>query len=320
MDNGIKYSSSRKRRSRTASLDKRKARSGWIFVLPFILGLLLIYIPVIIDSFKYSLSSITYDQQIGNVVTFVGLENYQEALFEDTSYVRTLTSGIVDLIIDIPIIVIFSLFIAVILNQKVLGRAVFRTIFFIPVICATGIMGSIAAATQSFNDMMADQSQSINTGELSGGFTFGADMITDMFESMKIGTEIADYVIGAVNGISSIIERSGVQMLIFLAALQSISPAIYESCSIDGATTWETFWKITLPMISPMILVNSIYTVIDSFTSSSNKVMQYISGTYVENAPLSAAMAWMYFGIIILIVIAVAAVMKAYVFYQKRDA
>ena len=282
--------------------------------------MLLIYIPVIIDSFKYSLSSITYDTQIGNVVTFVGFENYQEALFEDTSYVRTLTSGIVDLIIDIPIIVIFSLFIAVILNQKVLGRAVFRTIFFIPVICATGIMGSIAAATQSFNDMMADQSQSINTGELGGGFTFGADMITDMFESMKIGTEIANYVIGAVNGISRIIERSGVQMLIFLAALQSISPAIYESCSIDGATTWETFWKITLPMISPMILVNSIYTVIDSFTSSSNKVMQYINKTYIEKSTLSAAMAWMYFGIIILIVALVAAVMKAYVFYQKRDA
>ncbi len=324
MDNGIKMSqprkTSRKRRSRTASLDKRKARSGWIFVLPFILGMLLIYIPVIIDSFKYSLSSITYDQQIGNVVTFVGLENYQEALFEDTSYVRTLTSGIVDLIIDIPIIVIFSLFIAVILNQKVLGRAVFRTIFFIPVICATGIMGSIAAATQSFNDMMADQSQSINTGELEGGFTFGAEKIAEMFESMKIGTEIADYVIGAVNGISSIIERSGVQMLIFLAALQSISPAIYESCSIDGATTWETFWKITLPMISPMILVNSIYTVIDSFTSESNRVMQYISGVYVEKQTLSAAMAWMYFGIIILIVALVAAVMKAYVFYQKRDA
>ena len=324
MDNGIKLSrprrTSQKRRSKTASLDKRKARSGWIFVLPFIIGLLLIYIPVIIDSFKYSLSSISYDTQIGNVVTFVGFENYQEALFEDTSFVRTLTSGIVNLIIDIPIIVIFSLFIAVILNQKVLGRAVFRTIFFIPVICATGIMGSIAAATQSFNDMMADQSQSINTGEIGGGFTFGADMITDMFESMKIGTEIADYVIGAVNGISRIIERSGVQMLIFLAALQSISPAIYESCSIDGATTWETFWKITLPMISPMILVNSIYTVIDSFTSSSNQVMQYISKTYIEKSTLSAAMAWMYFGIIILMVALVAAVMKAYVFYQKRDA
>ncbi len=324
MDNGIKVSQSRrtsqKRRSRAASLDKRKARSGWIFVLPFVLGMLLIYIPVIIDSFRYSLSSIKYDNSLGNVIEFVGLENYQEALFEDTSYVQTLMSGIVDLIIDIPVIVIFSLFIAVILNQKVLGRAVFRTIFFIPVICATGIMGSIASATQSFNDMMADQSQSINTGALDSGFTFGAEKITELFESMKIGTEIADYVIGAVNGISSIIERSGVQMLIFLAALQSISPAIYESCSIDGATTWETFWKITLPMISPMILVNAIYTVIDSFTSESNKVMQYITKVYEEKQTLSAAMAWMYFAIIILIVVVVAAVMKAYVFYQKRDA
>lgn len=112
-------------------------------------------------------------------------------------------------------------------------------------------------------------------------------------------------------------------MLIFLAGLQSISPAIYESCSIDGATTWETFWKITLPMISPMILVNAIYTVIDSFTSEANVVMNYISNWYstggTNGRVESAAMAWIYFAIIILIVIVVAAVLGAYTFYQRRD-
>jgi ABC-type sugar transport system permease subunit len=112
-------------------------------------------------------------------------------------------------------------------------------------------------------------------------------------------------------------------MLIFLAGLQSISPAIYESCSIDGATTWETFWKITLPMISPMILVNAVYTVIDSFTSSSNRVMKFISNMYSNGGPdgrvVSAAMAWVYFAIIILLVIVVSAILKAYTFYQRRD-
>ena len=136
------------KRRRAASLDKRKARGGYLFVLPFILGLILIYFPVIIDSFRYSLSSMTF-QDGAFKITFIGLDNYQEALFVDTSYVKTLMGGIQSLIVDIPAIVIFSLFIAVILNQKVLGRAVFRTIFFIPVICATGIMESIAAATTS---------------------------------------------------------------------------------------------------------------------------------------------------------------------------
>jgi ABC-type sugar transport system permease subunit len=142
-----------------------------------------------------------------------------------------------------------------------------------------------------------------------------------MFESMKIGTEITDFVVSAVSRISSIIDRCGVQMLILLAALQSISPAIYESCSIDGATTWETFWKITLPMISPMILVATVYTVIDSFTSESNQVMRYIEKIYneVNGNVLSAAMAWIYFAIVILIVLGVVAIMSAFVFYQRRD-
>lgn len=312
-----------KKRRKAVSLDKRKARSGWLFVLPFVLGLLLVYLPVIAESFRYSLSSMTFDSSAGFVIEFIGLENYQEALFVDPDFVQTLLSGIKGLLIDIPAIVIFSLFIAVILNQKVLGRAVFRTIFFIPVICATGIMGTIASVTSSYNEYYGDQSQSINTGQLES-FSINADMITMLFENMKIGTEISDVVISAVNGISSIIERSGVQMLIFLAALQSISPAIYESCAIDGATTWETFWKITFPMISPMILVNAIYTIIDSFTSESNVVMRYITNTYNTGGgeggqTVSAAMAWMYFGVIILIVLVVFLIMKAYIFYQRRD-
>lgn len=322
MDRKISMSrTSAPRRRRAASLDKRKAMGGWLFVAPFVIGLILIYLPVIADSFKYSLSSMTFDKTQGFVVEFVGLENYQEALFVDPSFVQTLISGIKNLIIDIPSIVIFSLFIAVILNQKVLGRAAFRAIFFIPVITATGLMGSIASASAAYDDYMMDQSSGITTGALETGFSFGVGNITRMFESMKIGTELTDFVVGAVGRISSIIDRCGVQMLILLAALQSISPAIYESCSIDGATTWETFWKITLPMISPMILVATIYTIIDSFTSEDNQVMRYINNVYNEAGGnvLSAAMAWIYFAIVIVIVLVVVAIMSAFVFYQRRD-
>lgn len=110
-------------------------------------------------------------------------------------------------------------------------------------------------------------------------------------------------------------------MLIFLAGLQSISPAIYEACKIDGATGWETFWKITFPMISPMILVNAVYTIIDSFTTESNTVMSYISGIAgKENGEvISTAMAWVYFLIVVLILAAVAGIMSMFVFYQRKD-
>lgn len=131
------------------------------------------------------------------------------------------------------------------------------------------------------------------------------------------------YIASAVAGISDIINRSGVQILIFLAALQSISPAIYESCEIDGATSWETFWKITFPMVSPMILVNAVYTIIDSFTTDSNSVMKVIENTYIssiENSKhISAAMGWMYILVMVALVGIVAAIFSAYVFYQRRD-
>ena len=110
-------------------------------------------------------------------------------------------------------------------------------------------------------------------------------------------------------------------MLIFLAGLQSISPSIYESAYIEGASSWETFWKITFPMISPMILVNGVYTVIDSFTRQSNTVMQFISDARDgENGQERAtAMAWVYFLIVLIMIGIVAGVISAFVFYQRRD-
>ena len=144
--------------------------------------------------------------------------------------------------------------------------------------------------------------------------------ITALLGNMVVGTELVEYVVGVVNNIFNIVNRSGVQMLIFLAGLQSISPSIYEACKIDGATGWETFWKVTFPMISPMILVNSIYTVIDSFTKADNSVMAYIQSYYNSKSPtVATAMAWVYFLIVVAIVAVVAALIKTFVFYQRRD-
>ena len=125
-----------------------------------------------------------------------------------------------------------------------------------------------------------------------------------------------------VNSIFDIVNRCGVQMLIFLAGLQSISPAIYESCQIDGASGWETFWKVTFPMISPIILVNVVYTIIDAFTSSSNTVMSYIETVYDKSNNgnvLSSAMSWFYFLLVIVIIAAAAGIISSVVFYQRRD-
>ena len=145
--------------------------------------------------------------------------------------------------------------------------------------------------------------------------------VTSLFRGMQIGAGIVTYVVTLVNDVYNIVNKSGVQMLIFLAGLQSISPAIYESCYIDGASAWETFWKITFPMISPMILVNAVYTVIDSFTSKSNRIMSYISNVYKGTGGMirATAMSWMYFLIVVAALALVAGVLSAYVFYQRKD-
>ena len=322
----LQGAAAKKKKSRKASsLDKRKARSGWIFVLPFLIGFVFVYFPILFDSIKLSFYEMNVLQGGGYQLIPVYFENYEEALLRNPDFVQTLVAGLGEMIFEIPAILIFSLFMAVLLNQKMAGRALFRAIFFIPVIVSTGIMESIEA--QNLMSDMVNEGSGINDGsqQMTGGNSIVSandiQSIAGLFSNMMVGSELALMVVDWVNNIFNIVNRSGVQMLIFLSGLQSISPAIYESCQIDGATAWETFWKITFPMISPMILVNAIYTVIDSFTTESNTIMTFIDSIYKQPGgdSLSSAMSWMYFLIVILIVAVVAAICSAFVFYQRRN-
>ncbi|MBE6558442.1 MAG: sugar ABC transporter permease [Ruminococcaceae bacterium] len=308
------------KKRKVASLDRKKARAGWVFVLPFVIGFAFVYLPIIWNSIWMSFHELKIITGGGYELIWAGLDNYQWALFEDPSFVQTLIAGLGELAFDIPAILIFSLFMAVLLNQKMVGRAAFRAIFFIPVILATGIMESIEG--QNILGTMMESGINDGSGGSASTEIVSAMDISRLFSSMKIGTELVTYVVDMINNIYDIVNRSGVQMLIFLAGLQSISPAIYEACRIDGATAWETFWKITFPMISPMILVNGVYTIIDSFTTDSNSVMSYINSVYqaTDGQVRSSAMAWMYFMIVVLIILAVVGIFSAFVFYQKRDA
>lgn len=300
-----------------ASLTERKARRGWFFVLPFVIGFLLIYLPIIIDSISFSFMSVDIKTNAqGESYTVVvkhGFEYYQK-LFKDSDFLKKLLDGVLQLCWEVPAVVIFSLFVAVILNQKMLGRAVFRAIFFVPVILSTGLLETITASRLSGDDI--DDGSGTNTAN---EFITAMD-VQALFKTMAIGREFVDKIVDLVNNVYDIVNFSGVQMLIFLAGLQSISPAIYEAARIDGASAWESFWKITFPMISPMILVNGIYTIIDSFTRQNNVVMRYITDdVYPTQKSLATAEYWVYFLIVFVIVAAFAGIVSAYVFYQRRD-
>ena len=311
------------KRRRNASLEKKRARAGYVFVLPFLLGVLLIYLPILIDSiwwsFNYS-KMVPIDGVQTEIYVPGGFKYYIEAFTVSPNFVSTLLNSVQQLLFEVPAIIIFSLFIAVVLNQKMLGRAAFRAIFFVPVIIATGLMDSINQA-----DLATGQTQSgidDGSGAAAGAGIINALDVQVLFQSMAIGGELVTYVVGLVNNIYNIINYSGVQMLIFLAGLQSISPSIYEACRIDGATGWETFWKVTFPMISPMILVNAVYTVIDSFTRSSNPMMAFIQSTIssgAEGPHQATAMYWIYFLVVLLIIGVVALIASTMVFYQRKD-
>jgi len=305
-----------------ASLDARKARAGYFFVLPFIIGIVAIYLPILIDSVWFSFNQV----RVGDTVTLtpVGLEYYKNAL-ADQNFKDALWSSLQTLLFQVPAILIFSLFIAVVLNQKMLGRAMFRAIFFVPVILSTGLIDDINAV-DSAQDMVDSSMDGVMSGtgqegSSSAGSLFSAMDIAVLLNYLPIGSSLVTFVVDLVNSVFDIVNYSGVQMLIFLAGLQSISPAIYEACQIEGATGWETFWKVTFPMISPMILVNAFYTVIDSFTRRTNAVMQRIDDLKKVSGISSemSAMSWIYFLLVFVIIAVVGGIVSSFIFYQRRD-
>ncbi len=324
--------SSKKKKRRGASLVEKKDRLGWIFILPFVIGFVFLYASVVFESISYSFAQYNVIPAIkggGYSLTFVGFDNFAKQLVATTgsegqTYIELIFTSFASQIIDVVIILMFSLFIAVLLNTKMPGRTVFRAIFFVPVVVGAGIIAKIDASASSILDSMASL-DGIDMGTSQGGQQ-ASGLVSSMdvemlLMSLGLGGSMTDMVVQLVERIYEIVNRSGVQMLIFLAGLQGISPSVYESCQMEGATAWETFWKITFPMISPMILVNAFYTIIDSFTAESNEVMQTIVGLSPDGVPSGgqSAAAWTYFGIVIVALGLVALVCKNFVFYDRKN-
>lgn len=300
-------------------LQRKKQLAGWVFVVPFLIGFAFYFLPVVVQSLIYSFSDIDAGDA-GMVTTWAGFKNFDYAFTKDTKFVQHLTESISTLLANTPSILIFSLFIAVMLNQKMRGRAAFRAIFFIPVIIATGMVDRADLNNAVMNNL--GNASEIETGALAASSQmFSLDDITELLSSLNFSVSLTGYVTSMVNNILDIVNQSGIQILIFLAGLQSISPSIYESAEIEGATGWECFWKITFPMISPMILVNLFYTIIDFFTRSSSTMMEYVHNLSFGKSLYgeASAMSWIYFACIAGILAVAAAIVGRFVFVQQRD-
>jgi len=280
----------------------RRELKGWIFVSLFIVGFLVYYLPVLIDAVRYSFSDLdTTGKQLS--VVFVGWEHYHYAFMVHPDFLKTLVSSMSQLGGEIGAVLIFSLFMATVLNQKMPGRALFRMMFFIPVVMATGVIEKYEAGNILMQQME-------NTAEMGSTAASGAIFDAEAFLSTLgvIDPSIVQFISSLSEGIYGIVQKSGVQLVIFLAGLQSISPSIYEGAKIEGASGWEIFWKITFPMLMPIIFVNTMYTIIDSFTRSSNAVVELITEIGFKNSNLEASTAMsLVYSIVVLVVLGLAA-------------
>ena len=294
----------------------RKNAIGYLFTLPVLLGILLIFLPALYHSFVYSTSSITI--RLDSVqLEHVGFQNYVEAFTQDVNFRVLLLSALRRTVTDTLVIVVFSFFIATVLNQKFRGRGMVRMIFFLPVLLSTGII----ASADSNSLMLSVFGSSSNTGTVPGAFTSsGFDILfslQDLMESIKLDPAFKNFLLNTVDNTYNIVNSSGVQILIFLAALQAISPSVFESARVEGATKWEEFWKITFPMITPMILVNIIYTIVDSFSNPQYGVLGYIQKlAFTDNKiGLASAFSWIYFIVVLMMLGIITAVISRRIHY-----
>ena len=286
---------------------------GYFFVLPFIIGFLAFTVYPLIQSMFFSFQDITYNMD-GYHTQPVGIEHYTYLLVKDPSYRLLLLNSLKDMLLNVPLIVFFSFFAANLLNQKFRGRLLARAIFFLPVILA-----SSSVLGMNVDAIMASASGGTGIGETARETVNLSMQMQTFLKSVNLPGGFTDYVISGVKRITTIISASGVQILPFLAGLQSVTPSQLEAAHMEGANSWEIFWKITVPIVSPILLVSTLYTVIDSFTANSNPVIQAVQGKYAGlQFGMGSAMSWLYILVVFLIIGLVYGLLSKVVFYQDN--
>lgn len=308
----------KKRKAR--NLRRRNAIAGYLFISPFIVGFLLFLVKPMIESFQMSLSKviIAASQKEGGTgfimerITTWKESNYYRAFFYDPDYKNRLVDSLKNMAIQVPAIIVFSFFIALLLNQEFKGRGFVRAIFFLPVILSSGVIVGL----EYNNTLMSGMKDVI--AESGDGFSITASLET-ILRTTGIGGKILDPVFKIIEGVYDVALASGIQIIIFISGLQTVSTSMYEAAKIEGCTAWESFWKITFPLVSSMILVNLVYTTVDFLMRTDNQVMDLITlkvNPQMEYG-LSAAMAWSYFAIVAAVLGILAAIISKKVYYYE---
>ena len=275
-----------KLKKKMKSIEDIKSSYGWLFISTWLVGVVLFFAIPVIQSFIYSFSQMTITEDGVNTV-WVGLKNYNYIINEHTDYLNWLSRSITNFVYSLPVIVLLSMVLALLLNQKFRGRLFFRALYFMPVIIATGVVIDLISG-MSGSDMA---SSSVNESVSGGMFS-----VQDIVAVLSLPAEVAEFVQKIISDIFNLIWNSGIQTVLFLAGLQSIPSTLYEASKVEGATKWEEFWFITFPMLSNVTLLVIIYTMVELFISNNNVVVAHVynlmrAAVYDE----TSAMMWFYF-------------------------
>ena len=281
-----------KKKQKIMTLKRKENLYGLWFLVPFYLGIIFFYFKPIAQSIIFSFNKVTVDIT-GYELDFCGWDNYNVMLNEDPYFKGNLITSVTELLWKIPIIIILALLFAILLNKPFKGRTFVRAVFFLPVIFSSGVILNIIQGDLAVSSMLSGTSaiESETITNQSAG-------LQELLVQTGFSEDIINFISMIANNFFSLIWKSGIQMLIFLAGLQSISPALYEAADVEGGNAWIKFWKITIPMLIPIMELNVVYTIIDNYTSVSNIVMNGVL-TNITNNRLGwgSASAWMYFDI-----------------------
>ncbi len=282
----------KKLKKKSRGIESLKSRYGLMFIMPWIIGLIIFFFIPIIQSLLYSFSNVTVVSGAVNR-DWVGLEHYNEILNVDPTYTELLSESIGEFAYSLPIILVLSLILAMMLNQKFGGRLFFRALYFLPVIIASG---------QVMNFIFTTTSEDLASAGASAGMAAGMISVEDITSVMNLNTETAEFISNAINDIFNLIWSCGIQIVLFLAGLQSIPGSLYEASKVEGATKWEEFWFITFPMLSRITLLVGIFTMVELFVNERSPIVETVYGKMRSGQfDISSAMIWFYFIVIIAI-------------------
>ncbi|MBP3390686.1 MAG: sugar ABC transporter permease [Clostridia bacterium] len=288
-------------------LETLKSRYAFIFLAPWIVGMLFFFIMPIVQSAYFSFAQISIEIE-GVKTNFLGLENFEYILFKDTQYIDDFISAITDMLISVPFILVVSLILAVLLNNKFHGRLFFRSLYFMPVIIASGAVLELYLGAASSNATEV---------AINDAVSFGMIDFSEIFTALNLPTAIESYLSVALDNLFMLVWQSGIQIILFIAGLQSIPDLLYEVAHVEGATKWEEFWFITLPMLGRTMFLVIVFTIVENITKSNNEIISH-GYNFFNNLDYGrgSASLWFYF-IVIGIIMAVVLFLYNKIFLKR---